>query len=205
MVSTVEGKELTGNATAADGDDHGWDAAWSDEEDNAAEPAKSDPVPAPADAAAEDDGADAWGWNDDDPEPEDPAEEPKDEPKDEPKEAQKEEQAEEEDSADAWGWGDEDQTEDPAESAPPAPSAPKEPRTRELVLKETYNISSMPEPVLALIFAIIEDGAALTQSSYELNPVAAAAAGLFNLPTLGLAMFRAVSPHYYALDVGGNM
>lgn len=47
----------------------------------------------------------------------------------------------------------------------------------------------------------------LTQSRSEGNPVAAAAAGLFNLPTLVLAMFRAVSPYYYSLDIsgGGNM
>lgn len=35
--------------------------------------------------------------------------------------------------------------------------------------------------------------------------MAAAAAGLFSLPTLVLAMFRAVSPHFYALNAGGNM
>jgi len=202
MVSTVEGKELTGNAATADADDHGWDAAWSDEEDDAAEPGPPDPTPAPEDPAAEDDGTDAWGWNDDEAAPDEPLEEPKEEPKGE--------QDEEEDPSDAWGWGDEDQKEVPPESAlapapAPAQPAPREPRTRELVLKETYHISSMPEPVLALIFAIIDDGATLTQSSYELNPVATAAAGLFSLPTLGLAMFRAVSPHYYALDVGGNM
>ncbi len=41
--------------------------------------------------------------------------------------------------------------------------------------------------------------------SYETSPVVTAAAGLFSLPTLALAMFRAVAPYYYALDPGGNM
>lgn len=41
--------------------------------------------------------------------------------------------------------------------------------------------------------------------SNEQNPVAAATAGLFALPTLILAMYRAVSPYYYALSTGGNM
>jgi protein transport protein DSL1/ZW10 len=47
----------------------------------------------------------------------------------------------------------------------------------------------------------------LTPFRSDDNPVAAAAAGLFGLPTFVLAMFRAVSPYYYALDVsgGGNM
>lgn len=45
----------------------------------------------------------------------------------------------------------------------------------------------------------------LTKSSDNANPVASAVAGLFSLPTLVLAMFRAVSPYYYALSNGGNM
>lgn len=72
-------------------------------------------------------------------------------------------------------------------------------------MKETYSISSMPQPVLDLIIAIVEDGAALTNDSYAGSPVAAQAAGLFSLPTLALAIFRAISPHYYAPGVGGNM
>lgn len=36
------------------------------------------------------------------------------------------------------------------------------------------------------------------------NPVATAAANLLGLPTFILAMFRAVSPYYYALDVSGS-
>jgi centromere/kinetochore protein ZW10 len=39
----------------------------------------------------------------------------------------------------------------------------------------------------------------------EGNPVAAAAAGLFGVPTLALALFRAISPYYYSWDIGGNM
>lgn len=45
----------------------------------------------------------------------------------------------------------------------------------------------------------------LTPHRHGNSPVAKAAAGLFGLPTLALAMFRAVGPYYYALDHGGNM
>lgn len=195
MVSSVEGKQLTATGANADVDDHGWDAAWSDDEENTAGASTLDAPPAAEEPAAEDDGTDAWGWTDDDAGPDGKPEETKSE------------KNEEEDPSEAWGWGDDDQREAPEPNPPPpAQKSPhQEPRTRELVLKETYNISSMPEPVLALIFAIIDDGAALTQSNHEHNPVAAAATGLFSLPTLALAMFRAVSPHYYALDMGGNM
>jgi centromere/kinetochore protein ZW10 len=63
----------------------------------------------------------------------------------------------------------------------------------------------MPEPVLELIYAILEDGAALTRDDVEYAPVAATAPGLFGLPTFALALFRAISPYYYSLSEGGNM
>lgn len=197
MVSRTEGKDLTSNAAVADVEDHGWDEAWpnvEEEESNSAKPSTGPGQP----PTGEDDGTDAWGWNDDEANAEGKSEQITNEKKDD-----------EEDSSAAWGWGDDAQNEQPAEATSASRGksvATREERlTRELTLKETYYISSMPEPVLALIFAIIEDGAALTQEVYENSPVTAAAAGLFGLPTLALAMFRAVSPHYYASDMGGSM
>ncbi|KAJ3510332.1 hypothetical protein NM208_g15545 [Fusarium decemcellulare] len=112
----------------------------------------------------------------------------------------------EDDSAAAWGWGDDDVAQE-AEPQPPAQSNAPNPHdeTRELVLRETYNISSMPEPVLELIYSILEDGAALTRDDIEYAPVAATAPGLFGLPTFALALFRAISPYYYSFSDGGNM
>jgi protein transport protein DSL1/ZW10 len=45
----------------------------------------------------------------------------------------------------------------------------------------------------------------MSANSNEQNPVTAAAVGLFALPTLVLAMYRAVSPYYYTMTSGGNM
>ncbi|KAI1639665.1 hypothetical protein F4809DRAFT_595168 [Biscogniauxia mediterranea] len=148
-------------------------------------------------ASNEDDGTDAWGWGDDD-------NDGSNETLDALTETQTDEVPDEEGALDAWGWGDEDTTDVPPQEpiSKPEESQPK-PETRELTLKETYNISSMPEPVLSLITTILEDGASLLGS--EDNPMSAAAAGLFSLPTLVLAMFRAVSPYYYSLQNGGNM
>ncbi|KAI1488663.1 hypothetical protein F5X96DRAFT_644564 [Biscogniauxia mediterranea] len=148
-------------------------------------------------ASNEDDGTDAWGWGDDD-------NDVSNETLDAPTETQTDEVPDEEGALDAWGWGDEDTTDVPPQEpiSKPEESQPK-PEARELTLKETYNISSMPEPVLSLITTILEDGASLLGS--EDNPMSAAAAGLFSLPTLVLAMFRAVSPYYYSLQNGGNM
>ncbi|GAB1314122.1 ribosome bioproteinsis protein ytm1 [Madurella fahalii] len=196
-VSRLESEQLTANGGVDASDDHGWDA-WDDGEQDAPEPTANEIRDKPPDEAG-DDGIDAWGWGDE----EATVEEPKEESREEPKAGKPDE---DEDPTEAWGWGDEnnDEQTEVAEGPQTADPQPK-PQTRELILKETYSISSMPQPVLDLIFAIVEDGAALTQDSYASSPVAAAAAGLFSLPTLALAMFRAVSPHYYASGIGGNM
>ncbi|KAI1390878.1 uncharacterized protein F4822DRAFT_394691 [Hypoxylon trugodes] len=187
-VSRSEGKELAANGVGPQGDDDGW-GAWDDGEESKPD---SDPKP----EENEDDGTDAWGWTEDDAtgeQTEAPAEQPLTEPPAEDDSAE----------ADAWGWGEEDATdtspENPATTTPSISNL----QTRELTLKETYNISSMPESVLALVAAILEDAALLVGS--DGNPMATAAGGLFSLPTLVLAMFRAVSPYYYSLNTGGNM
>lgn len=197
MVSRSGNKPLAANGGVDASDVHGWDA-WDDGGQDAPNETGNEGTDKPPDEG-DDDGTDAWGWG----EEEATAEEPKEEPQKAPEDSKPDE---EEDPSEAWGWGDEtndDQVEvpNPAEAAAPQ----REPQTRELVLKETYSISSMPQPVLDLIFAIVEDGASLTDDSYANSPVAAAAAGLFSLPTLALAMFRAVSPHYYAPGIGGRM
>lgn len=163
MVSRAEGQELAAapsTAAAATGEDEDWGAAWGDEGDEVdnvpkAEQQTQEPQQS---EGAEEDGADAWGWGDD-ADPQESNEAKAEEPKHDANE--------EEDVGDAWGWGDEETQEEaphPATAKRSLPvSAPVE-QQREMTLKETYNISSMPEPVLQLVFAILEDGAALTQA-----------------------------------------
>lgn len=194
MVSMSEGQQLVANGAVASADDHGWDA-WDDGEQVVPEETTTNKTDEPPDG--DDDGADAWGWGEEEATTEEPSVKAAAVPSEK-------EPDEEEDPSEAWGWGDEGGA-DEAETAD-NPTAPRsEPQTRELVLKETYSISSLPQPVLDLIFAIVEDGAALTHDSHANSPVAAQAAGLFSLPTLVLAIFRAISPHYYSPGIGGNM
>ncbi|KAF4970002.1 hypothetical protein FSARC_2905 [Fusarium sarcochroum] len=200
MVSIAEGKEITktpgGAAATAEAADWGadWGDAWEEDNeqpDNQAKPKSKAPGSTKAD---EDDGADAWGWDEEDSTAE--AQNTKEAP----------EKGDEDDSAAAWGWGDDDGTQEPEPMSPTKSKAPNaQTETRELVLKETYSVSSMPEPVLELIHAILEDGATLTRDDVEYAPVAATAPGLFGLPTFALALFRAISPYYYSLSEGGNM
>ncbi|KAK8066689.1 hypothetical protein PG997_013436 [Apiospora hydei] len=196
-VSCSEGKELAANG-APTNDEDDW-AAWDDEGEGNATEAPQAAIQENANHGALDineDDADAWGWGEEEPVEEKPTE---------PAVAGT---SVEDDPADAWGWGDDEPIDQPA--APSQPKAvesnpAKNLETREMTLKESYHISSLPEPVLDLISTILEDGASLVGS--HSSPVAPAAAGLFGLPTLVLAMFRAVAPYYYSLDPsgGGNM
>lgn len=200
MVTIAEGKELATTGAGAAADTADWNEDWGDawnEDAEADAPQETEDTP-----MDDDDGADAWGgWGEDA----------------ETQEADKPDATGgEDDGADAWGW-DDDAAAEPAKpkpaakpkSARPSKAAPKSKpqveQTRELILKETYSISSMPEPVLELIFSILEDGMALTKDDGEYSLVAGTAPGLFGLPTFALALFRAISPHYYSLGEGGNM
>lgn len=203
MVTVAEGNELaaTGAGATADTADwtEDWGEAWNEEEtaeEPAAEPSKDEDAP-----VDDDDGADAWGGWDDDAEAKTDADNPVDAAGDD------------DDGADAWGGWDDEAPAEPEPKPKPNPKPTKKAtkpkpqvnETRELILKETYSITSMPEPVLELIFAILEDGMALTKDDGEYSLVAGTAPGLFGLPTFALALFRAISPHYYSLGVGGNM
>lgn len=162
LVSRAEGQGLAAapaTATATEEDD--WGAAWDDEGEHHDGAAKESEVEKKTQKPAEshdEDGADAWGWGEDGEAQEPPAAKPE-EPEQEPKD---------DDGGDAWGWGDDDPQQEPQNEPlarqPASASAPAE--QREMTLKETYHISSMPEPVLQLIFAILEDGAALTRAEY---------------------------------------
>ncbi|ETS79862.1 hypothetical protein PFICI_07391 [Pestalotiopsis fici W106-1] len=196
-VSRVEGAKLAANGAPAATDDDDWGAAWDDGTDNQEKDSTEiPPTNAGQDGNDEDEGADAWGWGDDDATEEQSTTAPAP--------TSSVPQPPTDDDGDDWGaWGDDTAGQAPVQPASQQPNS--QPQTREMTLRETYKISAMPEPVLALIAAILEDGAFLVCS--EGNPVAAAAAGLYGLPTFVLAMFRAVSPYYYALDAsgGGNM
>lgn len=160
MVSRAEGQELAAAPTtaAAAAEDEDWGAAWDDDGEQQDEVLKEDSLAQnPQSGGADEDGTDAWGWGDDV-----DTQEPSTTKPEEPKQ----DANEEEDGGEAWGWGDEDAQEGPNPTAATGSTSAHAPveRQREMTLKETYNISSMPEPVLQLVFAILEDGAALTQA-----------------------------------------
>ncbi|PBP25192.1 centromere kinetochore protein [Diplocarpon rosae] len=120
------------------------------------------------------------------------------------------------DSADGWGWGDDDDANDTAPVAG-SPAAPDNsggqvpiqrqitPLTREMTLSEKYWTSSLSRAVYTIVEQVYVDGAHLTKAENAHIPVSPAASGLFGLPTLILALYRAISPYYYSLEPAGNM
>ncbi|KFZ07668.1 hypothetical protein V501_06228 [Pseudogymnoascus sp. VKM F-4519 (FW-2642)] len=199
-----EGKE-----TAKREDD--WDVEWSDDEDKANE----DSAPGGDKGKAKE--KNAGGESDGEGNTRSSSSLGRDSPKENnwTAEVLKEAAPDDDDGADAWGWGDDDEEEEPAETQEepaPMPEKPEisEPQARrevqrEVTLTEKYTVSSMPEPVFDTIRHIIEDAVTLTRENHDTNPVSAAAVGLFGLPTLVLAMYRASAPVYYNLAPGGNM
>ncbi|PBP21206.1 centromere kinetochore protein, partial [Diplocarpon rosae] len=120
------------------------------------------------------------------------------------------------DSADGWGWGDDDDAIDtaPVAGSPAAPDnsgdqVPTQrqitPLTREMTLSEKYWTSSLSRAVYTIVEQVYVDGAHLTKPENAHIPVSPAASGLFGLPTLILALYRAISPYYYSLEPAGNM
>jgi protein transport protein DSL1/ZW10 len=157
-VSKSEGAELAANIPPRSADDDDWGAAWDDGGEGEKDPAHTGQATTAGASSTsnEEDGADAWGWGEDaeaNGQPEESSAAPTSKP------------TAEDDGGDAWGWGDEDSSEQPTREPVP-PQTVSSQNTRELTMRETYKISSMPEPVLALISAILEDGAYLVGCVY---------------------------------------
>ena len=183
------------------GDD--WNAGWSDEE---ASPVKTthSPNPAKADGGGDEDDVSAWGLDD--------------EKGNEGVQKDQAEPAAADDDAEAWGWGDENENEETEPKKTPQTTklspkkatgngysdAPKQ-AEREVTLKETYNITSLPGEVLEIIMRVVSDATALETSDFANNPIAAASPNLLSLPGLILAMYRASASMAYSNHPTGPM
>ena len=154
---TVSREENVFNGTGGQDD---WDAKWSEEEDNATKAGKTSPVNGMQKLANEEDGS-AWGLDDE-----------------EPSKPNGTSANEDDEDADAWGWGDDDDnTTEPEQSQPPPPLqnsstqgnrrrgsiAPKE---REVTLRESYNITAVPEQILEIITQTVLDVESLLRPKY---------------------------------------
>lgn len=183
------------------GDD--WNASWSDEEEDSSSKSKTAMNAGDGEIADEED-VSAWGL-DDEKDTADPAHEPTVE-------------SNADEGADTWGWGDENEPDSPVRTKPSLltsskqdlPKANGPPKSansadRELTLRETYTITSLPRDILDLILAVIADSNTLESSEYAGLAIARSATSLLSIPGLALILFRAGSPSAYTLHPSGNM
>ena len=187
-------------AGSGGGDD--WNASWSDEGEESLIQ-----TTLPADSSSNDNEDDVSAWGFDDEKGNDGAVVEKHKPTDE-----------DEDGAEAWGWGDEVEQDSPVQTKPSPVAKEKtpavkmngiskaaKPAEREVTLRETYTITSLPREILDIIAKVISDSKTLESPAYIDFPIAKSASSLLSIPGLALAMFRAGSPSAYVIQVSGNM
>lgn len=198
-----------------------WDAGWSEEEDESSVQNEG----THRNNAIDDEEGDVSAWGLDD------------QGDDEGKSKGAAASANDDEEADSWGW----EVDNDNEADPSSPQRRPETSTaravnghsksrseseREITLRETYNITSLPVEILQLIDSILSDADAmskqrwviwrpqLSQSKYlpgdkssssDDSSMAPAVPGLFHLPNLLLVMYRASASSFYMADTRGNM
>lgn len=174
------------------GEDDDWDTAWDEPEEEVEKPTAQ--TSDTQKSALDDDDDDGSAWDTDDlgdgkkPDDEDGGE-------------------------DAWGWGDEEgsqKTSSPvlAKKEPVRPNSSgtaAKPKQQEMTLRETYTVTAIPDGILKTIQQVISDAEALAGPEFASSPVTPAAAGLYSLPTLALAIYRATASTAYNKLETGNM
>jgi centromere/kinetochore protein ZW10 len=186
--------------TKSEDQDDDWGEEWGDEE----EPSKEKEEPKPEDVEEED--MSAWGIDDDEP-VEDSTHGSKSEGK----------KPEEEEDAEDWGdeWGDDEvksapasekQSRSPEQRKRTGKSASQKPTTEQQVtLKETYTVTAIPDSIIGIILQVVADVETLNSPELVKSAIAPASGGLFAIPSLLLAMYRATAAMHYSRDIAGNM
>ncbi|KAL8634112.1 hypothetical protein Q9189_000031 [Teloschistes chrysophthalmus] len=179
-----------------------WDAGWSDEEKGS--PAEKRPKPQSANETDNEEDMSAWGLDDEG------AEEDKTNDANIP--------ADNDEEGDAWGWGDDQDVDEEKRTPQREATTPSrrrlnghaDPRSRtserEVTLKESYNITSLPTGILELIKCVFSDIDALSeQSGSDSSLATSVVSGLLTLPSLLLVMYRASASRFYSTNSSGNM
>lgn len=186
-------KALLDNATSDD-----WDAAWDEVTDDHAEERLGT-------NHEQDEHVSVWGLDEDLAEVEKVTSQP-----DAPVNPD-----EDDDGGDTWGWGEEE--EDQSKHLPSASSATisnfkdrnhtvSRAAESEVILRETYTVTDVPDSILQIVQQQILDSEALSQPEYSNSRVTSSGSGLLALPTLILAMFKATAPSFYTnKPKAGNM
>jgi centromere/kinetochore protein ZW10 len=190
-VERVETQMVNHNDAENAGDNEDdWDTAWDEPEEDTG---KSTAQTSSATKPAEDDDDDASAWDTDD--------------------LGDGKKADEDGGEDAWGWGDEEGSQKASSpvlakkelAKPSGGDAASKPTQQEMTLRETYTVTAIPDGILKIIQQVISDAEALAGPEFASSPVTPAAAGLYSLPALALAIYRATAATAYNKLETGNM
>jgi centromere/kinetochore protein ZW10 len=179
--------------------DNDWGAEWGDEDDTAKENVDN----APEDVEEED--MSAWGMDED-------------EPENVVKPEVKTEEKHTGDDEDAEGWGNDWGDEEDAKSVPSPQAHAKSPQGKtngrpsqqapteqHVTLRETYTVTAIPDSIIDIVLQVVADVETLNSPDLVKSAIAPASGGLFAIPSLLLAMYRATASVHYSTDVAGNM
>ncbi|KAI9686633.1 MAG: ribosome biogenesis protein ytm1 [Bathelium mastoideum] len=120
------------------------------------------------------------------------------------------------DEEDAWGW--EDDNHQPSESSH-SPIKPKKqihkangskafsqaPMKQEITLRETLTVTSVPDGLIEIILQVLADAEDFAKPEFSQSTITHAAAGLYPIPTLILALYRATASTCYSTLPASNM
>ncbi|RMZ73947.1 microtubule associated [Pyrenophora seminiperda CCB06] len=185
-----------GDALHAGGDqEDDWGADWNEEDETPKEQKES----------VEEEDMSAWGEEDDVAVEESNVEEAKEKPVDT-------------EDGDDWGadWDDETDTKATGSSNSPKKSplpmaanemsGPKRPSTdKEITLRETYTVTAIPDAIMETILQVVVDVHALNSPNLINSAISPASGGLYAIPNLLLAMYRATAVIHYSKDIASNM
>jgi len=183
-----------------------WNEDW--DEDEETKPAEQ--AAKKAEEAEDGEDAEEWGWGD--------GEDGDGVAKQADASIPTEKKNEDEEDAEGWGWGGDDDAENdsiqsklpPQESPVSAKVAPKTPAKvngppkpkpitqQEITLRESFQITAIPDTLLDLINAVLADAAEISTPSFPIAEIRAAAAALSPIPTLLLALYRATARSFYS-------
>ena len=175
-----------------------WGANWGEEDE-----AKEDNTSAVLEVEEED--LSAWGLEEDEPVANTTSE----------SKAHEKEPANEEDAED-WGgdWGEDEEAKSaPSPQAhtksPPRKTngqpAQQQPTEQHVTLRETYTVTAIPDSIIEIIQQVIADVETLNKPELVKSAISPASGGLFAIPSLLLAMYRATAPLHYSVDIAANM
>lgn len=84
-------------------------------------------------------------------------------------------------------------------------AAQKPAKEQEVTLRETYTVTAMPDSIMEIILQVIADVETLNSPDLVKSAIAPASGGLYVIPGLLLAMYRATAAMHYSKDIAGNM